>query len=303
MGQALAPGRNSLRTVPRNFPGRSGTADDQVYLCSPETAAVSALAGLITDPRENCSGPPTIQEPKNWIVNSSQLIPPTPRDKRSTSLLVKSSGHVPIPHFPKISDTFDLPVLLKMGNDISTDEILPAGTNVMPLWSSLSEVSRFAFTGLIPDYAEKAAAVAESGHIIIAGKNYGQGSSRELAALSPRFLGLRLAIASTFARIHWENLINFGVLPLCFKDQQDYINTQSNHRLRIEQVHHLIRTGSGTVENMTTKSLIEVTHDLSERQKTIVLEGGIISMLNNESQFGQPTRNWNSPKSEIRKKA
>ena len=290
MGQALAPGRNSLRTVPRNFPGRSGTEDDRVYLCSPETAAVSALTGLITDPRDNCSAPPTIQEPENWIVNTSQLIPPTPRDQRLTSLLVKSSGHVPIPHFPKIPDTFDLPVLLKLENDISTDEILPAGTNVMPLWSNLSEVSRFAFTGIIPDYAEKAVAVAESGHLVIAGRNYGQGSSRELAALSPRFLGLRSVIALTFARIHWENLINFGVLPLCFKDQQDYINTQSDHRLRIEQVHHLIRTGSGIVENTTIKSFIEVTHDLSERQKTIVLEGGIISMINHESQLGQPTR-------------
>jgi aconitate hydratase len=279
MGQALAPGRNSLRTVPRNFPGRSGTEDDRVYLCSPETAAVSALAGSITDPRDSSSDPPTIPEPENWIVNTSQLVPPAPRKERAASLLVKSSGHIPVPHFPETPNILDLPVLLKLGNDISTDEILPAGTRVMPLWSHLGEVSKFAFSGIVPDYAEKAITVAESGHAVVAGRNYGQGSSRELAALSPRFLGLRAVIALTFARIHWENLINFGVLPLSFQDQKNYIEIREDHKLRIDQVHDLIRSGSGIVENTTTGSVFKVTHNLSERQKTIVLGGGVISMI------------------------
>ena len=234
MGQAPAPGRISLRTVPRNFPGRSGTEDDLVYLVSPETAAASALTGVITDPRTLGAAPPAAGEPDEWVTNHDLLVPPLPEARARDVRLAKGPNHPALPHFDPLPERLTLPVLLKMGDDVSTDEILPAGPRVMPHWSNVARMSDFAFEGVDRSYPARARAAAD--HAVIAGHNYGQGSSREQAALAPRSLGLRIVIALSYARIHHENLALFGVLPLVFDDPDDYRTVDdTGHTLALDR--------------------------------------------------------------------
>ncbi|MBO0877386.1 MAG: aconitate hydratase, partial [Pseudonocardia sp.] len=227
MGQAPAVGQNSLRTFPRNFPGRSGTKEDAVWLCSPETAASAALTGEITDPRRlaerldlDC---PSIEPPERSAVNTAMLEPPLPSGQARAERLVKGTNISGLPDFAPLPDSAQVPVLLKMGDDISTDEISPAGARALPLRSNIPELANFTFNGVDETYPQRARALGAPGaHVVIAGENYGQGSSREHAAITPRYLGLTAVIAKSFARIHWQNLINFGVLPLEFADTEDY---------------------------------------------------------------------------------
>ncbi|UCF87604.1 MAG: aconitate hydratase, partial [Nitrospiraceae bacterium] len=212
MGQAPATGKISLRTVPRNFPGRSGTKNDQVYLCSPETAAASALTGIITDPRSLNMDYPRFKEPDTIIVNQEMFIEPAKEGE--TVMIEKGPNIKPLPLLPPLPEKLEGPVLLKVGDDISTDEIMPAGTKVLPFRSNIPEISKFVFSQIDETYYGRAMKFQESGSFIVAGNNYGQGSSREHAALGPRYLGLRAALAKGFARIHWQNLCNFGILPL-----------------------------------------------------------------------------------------
>jgi aconitate hydratase len=213
MGQAPAAGRRSLRTGPRNFPGRSGGTDDEVYLCSPETSAASALAGVITDPRTLEMPYPRITEPGAPASTLELLIPP-PQD--STAELVKGPGHVLLPDFGPLGDELEVPLLLRLGDNVSTDEIMPAGAEGMSLWSSLPGMADHTFRPVDHSHARRARDTGD--HAIMGGRNYGQGSSREQAALAPRSLGLRLVIAHSIARIHAENLVNFGILPLTTRD-------------------------------------------------------------------------------------
>ena len=277
MGQAPAPGRISLRTVPRNFPGRSGTEDDLVYLVSPETAAASALTGVITDPRTLGAAPPAAGEPAEWVTNHDLLVPPLPPERARHVQLATGPNHPALPHFDPLPEHLTLPVLLKMGDGVSTDEILPAGPRVMPHWSNVARMSDFAFEGVDRSYPARARAAAD--HAVIAGHNYGQGSSREQAALAPRSLGLRIVIALSFARIHHENLALFGVLPLVFGNPDDYRTVDTGHTLALTDTETLLATGTGTVRNTTTDQRLDVHHDLSPRQVDMVRHGGAISAV------------------------
>ena len=223
MGQAPAVGQNSLRTTPRNFPGRSGTEEDSVFLCSPETAAASALFGRITDPRSLDIPCPRLADPETVAVNTALLAPPPPAVEARSVELVKGPNIRSLPEFDPLPDNLALPVLLKMGDDVSTDEILPAGAKALPYRSNIQKIEDFAFERIDLAYVEHARAVrGTTGHAVVAGRNYGQGSSREHAAVAPRDLGLRLVLAKGFARIHRQNLINYGVLPLLFVHPEDY---------------------------------------------------------------------------------
>lgn len=277
MGQAPATGRISLRTVPRNFPGRSGTKEDQVYLCSPETAAASALTGKITDPRALEIEYPRFREPHKQELKLSTLLPPA---KSSGDITLEKGPNIkPLPNFDALSDTLKGPVLLKVGDNTSTDEILPAGTRVLPFRSNIPEISKFTFSQIDESYYERAMQHQKSGSLVVGGKNYGQGSSREHAALAPRYLGLRAVIAKSFARIHRQNLINFGILPLTFQDEADWEKIKQNDVLCLENLCSALKNGDAIEAiNQTKKQRYPLEHRLTQRQTQSVLAGGLINV-------------------------
>ena len=284
MGQAPATGRNSLRTMPRNFPGRSGTKEDSVWLCSPETAAASALTGVITDPRdwarEVKMDYPKLDLPHQSAVNTAMLVPPLDADEAADVEPVKGPNVSSLPDLKPLPDEIEAPVLLKVGDNISTDEISPAGARALPYRSNIPKLAMFSFTRIDDSYPERAKQAEESGHIIVGGENYGQGSSREHAAIAPRHLGLRVVIAKSFARIHWQNLANFGVLALEFDDPDDYDNVDQDDTLRITGVRDaLADKDTLQVDNVTKDSSFTVRHRLSPRQVKDVLAGGLIPRL------------------------
>jgi aconitate hydratase len=284
MGQAPATGRNSLRTMPRNFPGRSGTKEDSVWLCSPETAAASALTGVITDPRdwarEVKMDYPKLDLPHQSAVNTAMLVPPLDADEAQKIEPVKGPNVSSLPDLKPLPDDIEAPVLLKVGDNISTDEISPAGARALPYRSNIPKLAMFSFTRIDDSYPERAKQAEESGHIIVGGENYGQGSSREHAAIAPRHLGLRVVIAKSFARIHWQNLANFGVLALEFDDPDDYDNVDQDDTLRITGVRDtLADKDTLQVDNVTKDSSFTVRHRLSPRQVNDVLAGGLIPRL------------------------
>jgi aconitate hydratase len=280
MGQAPATHKISLRTVPRNFPGRSGTREDQVYLVSPETAAASALAGVITDPRTLGMRYPKVREPDAPELDLAMLFPPLPAERARAIALDKGPNIAAIPVLDPLPAAVEAPVLLKVADDVSTDEILPAGARVLPYRSNIEQISEFAFEPIDRSYPARARASRTTGHIVVAGKNYGQGSSREHAALAPRFLGLRAVIAKQFARIHRENLVNFGVLPLVLVDPADYARIDRDDILRIDDVHRaLAERRPLRVANRTRGITIEVVAELSSRQIEMLLAGGLIPLM------------------------
>ncbi|MET7300556.1 aconitate hydratase [Embleya sp. NPDC005575] len=285
MGQAPATGRHSLRTFPRNFPGRSGTSNDSVWLCSPETAAASALTGVITDPaawaRDEGVDPPQVALPEHASVNDAMLEAPLPPGRPKAVELVRGPNISALPALDPLPDELDVPVLLKMGDNVSTDEISPAGTQALPYRSNLPRLADFTLTRIDPDYPDRARRAGA--HLIVAGDNYGQGSSREHAAITPRLLGLRAVVAKSYARIHWQNLANFGVLPLEFADPGDHDRIDQGDRLLLTRLRSTLdRDGDGagspptTVHNATKNEDYPVTHRLSARQRTAVLAGGVI---------------------------
>lgn len=274
MGQAPAVGRNSLRTMPRNFPGRSGTDEDAVWLCSPETAAAAALTGQITDPRDLDMAYPKPQLPATYSVNTDMLLPPLePAEAREVEL-VKGTNIKSLPEFDKLPDAIEVPVLLKVGDDISTDEIMPAGSRVLPFRSNIPKIAEFVYIQVDDTYPTRAAE-NDGGHAIVGGDNYGQGSSREHAVIAPRHLGLRIVIAKSFARIHWQNLANFGVLPLEFVNAEDYDRIDQNAVLHFTGLREALETGN-TVTAQLDGADLELQHKLSDRQVEMVLAGGRI---------------------------
>jgi aconitate hydratase len=281
MGQAPATGRNSLRTVPRNFPDRSGTKEDAVFLVSPETATASALTGKITDPRkmEEIFGLkyPEYREPENYIINKDMLVPPASSGKKKE--LVKGPNISTLPDFEELSD-FKVPVLLKMNDNISTDEILRAGADVLPFRSNIPEISKFAFSVIDEDFYDNALELKDDhgGHIVVAGENYAQGSSREHAAIAPRYLGQKAVIAKSYARIGWQNLVNFGILPLQFQENPDYDEIEEGDIIQIENIRKQVSTGKNIViQNVTKEKEFEAYHTMSIRQVEAILDGGIIN--------------------------
>ncbi|GGE32182.1 aconitate hydratase [Pullulanibacillus camelliae] len=277
MGQAPASGRNSLRTTPRNFPGRSGTREDSVFLCSPETAAASALAGKITDPRTLGMDYPHIKAPQPEM-NKEVFIAPLPEEQAKSVALVKGPNIASIPEMNALPDHLEIEVLLKVGDNISTDEILAGGGKVLPFRSNLPEISKFAFEIIDDEYYTHAMKTRDVGSAIVGGSNYGQGSSREHAALAPRYLGLRAVIVKDFARIHWQNLVNFGVLPLTFKNEEEYRKIDRGDILILANLHDQLKKGSDLVIKLKEKNIdIPVQHALSPRQIDIVINGGLIN--------------------------
>jgi aconitate hydratase len=285
MGQAPAIGRNSLRTFPRNFPGRSGTKEDSVYLCSPETAAAAALTGRITDPRDlpRLLGIeyPQLELPVRATINTAMLEPPLPPEAARRIELVSGPNISALPDFAPLPDRIEASVALKVGDDVSTDEILPAGERVLPYRSNIPKLAEFAFTPIDETYPARALATRNAGgHIVVGGANYGQGSSREHAVIAPRFLGLRAVLAVSFARIHWQNLASFGVLALEFADPDDYGHVHQDDVLVLEGIRGAIASGSNmTVHNATRHEEYVVRHRLSDRQVSLLLAGGLIPWL------------------------
>ncbi|MGH3846512.1 MAG: aconitase family protein, partial [Pseudonocardiaceae bacterium] len=289
MGQAPAVGRNSLRTMPRNFPGRSGTKEDSVWLCSPETAAASALTGVITDPRdwarEAQMDYPKLDLPAHSSVNTAMLVAPLPEDEAQKVEPVKGPNISALPELSPLPDAIEAPVLLKVDDNISTDEISPAGARALPFRSNIPKLAMFSFTQIDESYPQWAQEAGEAGHIIVGGENYGQGSSREHAAIAPRYLGLRVVIAKSFARIHWQNLANFGVLALEFDNVDDYDAVDQDDTLRIGGLRDTVANQDTLqVGNLTKEASFTVRHRLSPRQVKDVLAGGLISRLAEEEQ-------------------
>ncbi len=283
MGQAPATGRISLRTVPRNFPGRSGTKEDQVYLCSPETAAASALTGVITDPRTLGMAYPRFQEQHQIRINTEMLIAPAPESEDIE--LEKGPNIKPLPAFEPLPQTLQGPVLLKMGDDISTDEIMPAGARVLPFRSNIPEISKFVFSVVDDSFYDRALPFQKTGCFVVGGDNYGQGSSREHAALAPRFLGLKAVIAKSFARIHRQNLINFGILALTFSDPSDWEKIDRGDELEIPEVRDAIQKGTRVkVLNATKNQEYQTEHSMSARQIEMMLEGSLINVIRKKHQ-------------------
>ncbi|MCB1742720.1 MAG: aconitate hydratase [Gammaproteobacteria bacterium] len=283
MGQAPATDRASLRTVPRNFPGRSGTREDAVYLCSPETATASALTGRITDPRTLDMDYPRFRHPDSVRVERDMFV--SPLDEPGEIALVKGPNIRALPEFEALPDRIAGPVLLKLGDDVSTDEIMVAGSRVLPLRSNIPAISRFVFANVDESYAERARARRSQGSLIVAGHNYGQGSSREHAALAPRFLGLRAVLAKSFARIHRQNLINFGVLPMIFDEPEDHDSISTEHEVELDSVRSALQRGEASIRalNKTTGRTIHLRHELSDRQRAIVCAGGLINHLREQA--------------------
>jgi aconitate hydratase len=278
MGQAPATGKISLRTVPRNFPGRSGTKEDQVYLCSPETAAASALTGVITDPRTLGLTYPRFTEPESLRINTQMLLAPE-MDGQPVEL-EKGPNIKPLPSFDPLPLILSGPVMLKVQDNISTDGIMPAGSKILPFRSNIPEISKFSFSQVDDGFYDRVTAHGKTDFYVIAGENYGQGSSREHAALAPRFLGLRAVIAKSFARIHWQNLINFGILPLEFVNPADYEDIQRDDRLTITGIYPSLNQGAQIeVQNETRHKKYVTRHTLSSRQIGMILEGSLINVI------------------------
>jgi aconitate hydratase len=284
MGQAPASHEISLRTTPRNFPGRSGTKEDAVHLCSPETVTASALTGVITDPRDLEArfdlAYPRVREPDDLLVDTDNLVPPLPADEARDVELVKGPNISTLPDVEPLPDTLELPVLLTLGDDISTDEILRAGAEVLPFRSNIPAIADFAFDVIDDTYPTRARELDGDGHAIVAGRNYGQGSSREHAALAPRHLGLRVTLVEAYARIHWQNLANFGIVPLRFADPADRQRIEQGDVLRLTGLRDALASGTDVeVEDVTQGVTIRAVHELSPRQVERVLAGGVIRYM------------------------
>ncbi|MGI0149327.1 MAG: aconitase family protein, partial [Thermoplasmata archaeon] len=272
IGMGFAPPSRgaSVRTFNRNFEGRSGTPDDLVYLCSPETAAATALRGTIADPRD-LGKLPALKEPTKYPVDTSGFEWP-PKDRASVRI-IRGPNITPLPVADPPKDTIEGEVLIKLGDNISTDHIMPAGAKILPLRSNIPAIAEHVFEYVDPTFPERAKK-AGSG-LIVAGDNYGQGSSREHAAVAPMFLGVRLVVAKTFARIHLDNLVNSGIPPVTFANPKDYDAIQQGDRMRITSVLVAIRGQSqATAENLSRGTRVALRVDLRPYQREVLLAGG-----------------------------
>jgi aconitate hydratase len=275
MGQAPASDTISLRTVPRNFPGRSGTRDDQVYLCSPETATAAAITGEITDPRDLGLHHPRFREPERITVNDRAIEAPAGEDE--TVELVKGPNIAPLPDLDPLPERLELPVLLSLGDGIPTDEIMPAGARVLPYRSNIPRISDFVFDQVEEGFADRAR--EHGAFCVVAGANYGQGSSREHAAIAPRHLGLRAVVATGFARIHRQNLVNYGVLPLVLADPADRDRLQTGQTLVLPDLHAALERGEVAVEGAAGDGPIRCRLDADAREREALRAGGMVNVL------------------------
>ena len=272
MGFSPNSGGVSLRTFNRNFLGRSGTKDAQVYLVSPETAAASALSGYITDPT-TLPPIPDIRLPERFVIDDSSVLQPLPPAEAAEAVVVRGPNIKPFPKGTPVGDEISAQLVLKVGDNITTDHIMPAGAKVLPYRSNIPKMSEFCFEVCDPDFPARAKA-AGSG-IILGGSNYGQGSSREHAALVPMYLGIRAVVTKSFARIHVANLINAGILPLTFENEADYDKFTQGDKLTISGILEGMDTGFVTMKNETGEQ-VRLHCNLTQRQKEILLAGGLL---------------------------
>jgi len=274
MGFSPNSGGVSLRTFNRNFLGRSGTKDGQVYLVSPETAVAAALTGVITDPTQLPPMEP-VAMPTHFTVDDSAVLPPLSPEAAKTAEVLRGPNIKEFPKGKPFADTLQAELVLKVGDNITTDHIMPAGAKILPYRSNIPFLSQFCFQVCDPDFPERAKAAGDG--IVIGGSNYGQGSSREHAALVPMYLGIRCVIAKSFARIHVANLINAGILPLTFENPADYDSLQQGSRLVIRDLKAGIVSGTVEMTEETTGREIRLKGEFTQRQQQILLCGGLLN--------------------------
>ena len=264
----------SLRTFNRNFEGRSGTADAGVYLVSPETAVAAALTGEITDPRL-LGEMPEIKMPEKFKINDTAVLDPECEEKSGDLEILRGPNIKPFPTSKKVLDSLSAEISLKVGDNITTDHIMPAGAKILPYRSNIPHLSQFCFGVCDKSFPERAKALGES--IVIGGANYGQGSSREHAALVPMYLGVRCVITKSFARIHVANLINAGIMPLTFKNPDDYDTLNQGDKLSLTDIYNGMDKGEITLKNETNGKEITLVCNFTERQKAILKAGGLLA--------------------------
>lgn len=275
MGQAPPTGAASVRSFNRNFKGRSGTVDDRVFLTSPATCAATALHGAITDPRR-LGESITIEQPTCYLIHDNMILPPS-EDPDSVQI-VRGPNIKRVPVARPVPDTLRGRVLLKVGDNITTDHIMPAGARVLPLRSNIPAMAEYVFWRVDPDFVKRAK--EWEGGLVVGGLNYGQGSSREHAALVPMYLGLKAVIAKSFARIHHANLVNMGLLPLTFADEADYEALEQGDEWKISGVRSALQAGTAlTVHHLTRNQTFQVDYDLTPRQVDILLAGGLLNYV------------------------
>ena len=276
MGFSPNSGGVSLRTFNRNFEGRSGTADGQVYLVSPETAAASALTGYITNPMTLGDGI-KVQMPEEFKIDDSAIEPPLPEEEAAGVEILRGPNIKPFPEGEPLSGEFKAELILKMGDNITTDHIMPAGSKILPYRSNIPHLSQYCFGVCDETFSERAKAAGRS--IILGGSNYGQGSSREHAALVPLYLGVRVVIAKSFARIHRANLINAGILPLTLKTPEDYDLLNQGDTLKITDILGGLDSGEFTLKDVTNGRTLLLEGNFTERQKAILKAGGLLKYV------------------------
>jgi len=282
VGQAPSAGVPSVRTFNRNFPGRSGTAGDQVYLCSPATAAATALRGEIADPRELGAPPAIAPAPSDPAIDDRQILdPPPPGDAQSVEI-VRGPNIVPAPEGQPLPETLEGRITIVVEDDVSTGDMAPDGALGMSLWSNIPECAKYMFRRQDPDFHDRA---LEWGGFIVGGHNYGQGSSREHAALAPLYLGIRAIVAKSFARIHRRNLIGQGILPLLFADEEDYERVNQGDAWKIEGVREVVEGGeTGLVVKGDARGGIKLEARLLPREREVLLVGGMLKYLRKSGQ-------------------
>ncbi len=279
MGQSPNSGGISLRTFNRNFEGRSGTADGQIYLVSPELAAASAIAGVLTDPR-TLGDMPEFEMPEKFLVNDNMIVPPVAAEDMDSVEVLRGPNIKPFPTSEPMPQEISAKVSLKVGDNITTDHIMPAGAKILPLRSNIPEISKYCFAVCDESFHDRALEMGKS--IVIGGSNYGQGSSREHAALAPLYLGVKAVITKSFARIHMANLINAGIIPMTFANESDYDRIGENDELQIKNVIEQIKTSNTIkVTNVTKGFDFECTVNFYDRQKEMLYAGGLLNYTKN----------------------
>ncbi len=277
MGQAPGTDQVSLRTFPRNFPGRSGTKGDKVYLCSPETAAASGIYGVITDPRimGDIRPYPAVENPEKYLLDDSGII--FPLEDGSAVEIKTGPNIVPFPEFEALPESLEMGVVITLGDNVTTDHIMPAGNKVLPLRSNIPAISEHVFEQLDAEFPARARAIGNG--VVIAGENYGQGSSREHAAIAPRYLGIRAKIVKSFARIHKANLVNFGIVPLVFKNPVDIGLFTQGDQISIPGIRHLVESGISEIPVVVNGRVILTLLEVSDRQRQELLAGGTLNFV------------------------